>query len=89
MKSKRAEEFVNGCMEHLGAGLSRHAEQQLRAALTHVGGIAEADARERAVRAMCATCNSHEARKRLGCDNENHPLCGYITEEFLKCYDNE
>ncbi len=54
MKSKKAKEFIDGCMDHLNivitnennqpllkAGMSDHAKQQLRAAMTHAAELAE------------------------------------------------
>ncbi len=50
--------------------------------------LAEADARERAVKAYCATCGSFEQQKRCGYRTENHTPCRFINERYLYAYDH-
>lgn len=50
MKSKKAEEFINGCMDHLTVEMSNHAKWQLRAAMTHATELAEQEMEEKLTR---------------------------------------
>ena len=41
MKSEKAKEFIDGCLNHLVIEMSDHAKWQLRAAMTHAAELAE------------------------------------------------
>ena len=47
MKSKKAKEFIDGCLNHLVIEMSDHAKWQLRAAMSHTAELAEQEAEER------------------------------------------
>lgn len=44
MKSKKAKEFIDGCLNHLVIEMSDHAKWQLRAAMSHTAELAEQEA---------------------------------------------
>lgn len=58
MKSEKAKEFIDRCINNITAELADHAKWQIRTAMTHTADLAERDAEERmrkeAVRAFCA-----------------------------------
>lgn len=60
MKSKKAKEFIDGCLNHLVIEMSDHAKWQLRAAMSHTAELAEQEAEERmrdkAIEAFCKDC---------------------------------
>ena len=60
MKSKKAKEFIDGCLNHLVIEMSDHAKWQLRAAMSHTAELAEQEAEERvrqkAAKAYCHDC---------------------------------
>ena len=60
MKSQKAKEFIDGCINNLTAELADHAKWQIRTAMTHTADIAEQEAEERmrqkAVKAYCHDC---------------------------------
>lgn len=60
MKSKKAQEFIDGCLNHLAVEMSDHAKWQLRAAMSHTAELAEQEAEERvrdkAIEAFCKDC---------------------------------
>lgn len=76
MKSKKAREFIDGCINNLTVDMADHAERQLRLAMTHTAEIAEQEAEERIRRkaieafgegcfcddkgALCGTCSIQE-----------------------------
>lgn len=58
MKSEKAKEFIDRCINNITAELADHAKWQIRTAMTHTADLAEQEAEERmrkeAVRAFCA-----------------------------------
>ena len=60
MKSEKAKEFIDRCINNLTAELADHAKWQIRTAMTHSADLAEQEAEERmwkkAVRAYCQDC---------------------------------
>lgn len=47
MKSEKAKEFIDGCINNLTAELADHAKWQIRTAMTHTADLAEQEAEER------------------------------------------
>jgi hypothetical protein len=47
MKSEKAKEFIDGCINNLTAELADHAKWQIRTAITHTADLAEQEAEER------------------------------------------
>lgn len=47
MKSKKAKEFIDRCLNHLVIEMSDHAKWQLRATMSHTAELAEQEAEER------------------------------------------
>lgn len=47
MKSEKAKEFIDRCINNLTAELADHAKWQLRIAMTHVADLSEQEAEER------------------------------------------
>lgn len=47
MKSEKAREFIDGCINNLTVDMADHAERQLRLAMTHTAEFAEQEAEER------------------------------------------
>lgn len=47
MKSRKAKEFIDGCLNHLVIEMSDHAKWQLRTAMTTTAELAEQEAEER------------------------------------------
>lgn len=60
MKSEKAREFIDGCINNLTVDMADHAERQLRLAMTHTAELAEQEAeermRKRAIEAYCVDC---------------------------------
>ena len=60
MKSEKAKEFIDGCLNHLVIEMSDHAKWQLRAAMSHTAELAEQEAeermREKAIEAFKSSC---------------------------------
>lgn len=60
MKSRKAKEFIDGCLNHLVIEMSDHAKWQLRTAMTTTAELAEQEAEERmwnkAIEAFCKDC---------------------------------
>ncbi len=60
MKSEKAKEFIDRCINNITAELADHAKWQIRTAMTHTADLAEQEAEERmrkkAVRAYCQDC---------------------------------
>lgn len=50
MRSHKAKEFIDGCMDHLTVEMSDHAKWQLRAAMTHTAELAEQEMEEKLTR---------------------------------------
>ena len=46
MKSEKAREFIDGCINNLTVDMADHAERQLRLAMTHTAELAEQEAEE-------------------------------------------
>lgn len=46
MKSEKAKEFIDGCMDHLTVEMTDHAKWQLRAAMTRAAELAEQEAEQ-------------------------------------------
>ena len=69
MKSEKAREFIDGCINNLTVDMPDHVERRLRLAMTHTAELAEQEAEERmrakAIEAYCQDC---------GCRVENE--CG-------------
>lgn len=76
MKSEKAKEFIDGCINNLTAELADHAKWQIRAAMTHTAELAEQEAEERmrakAIEAYCQDC---------GCRVENE--CGIESDSCI------
>ena len=47
MKSEKAKEFIDRCINNLTAELADHAKWQIRTAMTHTADLAEQEAEER------------------------------------------
>jgi hypothetical protein len=47
MKSEKAREFIDGCINNLTVDMPDHVERRLRLAMTHTAEIAEQEAEER------------------------------------------
>ena len=47
MKSEKAREFIDGCINNLTVDMADPAERQLRLAMTHTAELAEQEAEER------------------------------------------
>lgn len=45
MKSEKAREFIDGCINNLTVDMADHAERQLRLAMTHTAELAEQEAK--------------------------------------------
>lgn len=60
MKSEKAREFIDGCINNLTVDMADHAERQLRLAMTHTAELAEQEGeermRKRAIEAYCVDC---------------------------------
>lgn len=76
MKSEKAKEFIDGCINNLTAELADHAKWQIRTAMTHTADLAEQEAeermRKRAIEAYCQDC---------GCRVENE--CGIESDSCI------
>lgn len=76
MKSEKAKEFIDGCINNLTAELADHAKWQIRAAMTHTAELAEQEAEERmrakAIEVYCQDC---------GCRVENK--CGIDSDSCI------
>ena len=76
MKSEKAKEFIDGCINNLTAELADHAKWQIRTAMTHTADLAEQEAEERmrakAIEAYCQDC---------GCRVENK--CGIESNSCI------
>lgn len=64
MKSEKAREFIDGCINNLTVDMADHAERQLRLAMTHTAELAEQEAEERmrakAKEAFISCCDCEE-----------------------------
>lgn len=59
MKSEKAREFIDGCINNLTVDMADHAERQLRLAMTHTAELAEQEAEERMrAKAISAFCEN-------------------------------
>lgn len=47
MKSEKAREFIDGCINNLTVDMPDHVERRLRLAMTHTAELAEQEAEER------------------------------------------
>ena len=47
MKSEKAREFIDGCINNLTVNMPDHVERRLRLAMTHTAELAEQEAEER------------------------------------------
>lgn len=60
MKSEKAREFIDGCINNLTVDMPDHVERRLRLAMTHTAELAEQEAeermRKRAIEAYCVDC---------------------------------
>ena len=60
MKSEKAREFIDGCINNLTVDMPDHVEMRLRLAMTHTAELAEQEAeermRERAIEAHRKVC---------------------------------
>ena len=60
MKSEKAREFIDGCINNLTVDMPDHVERRLRLAMTHTAELAEQEAEERmrakAIEAYCQDC---------------------------------
>jgi hypothetical protein len=65
MKSEKAREFIDGCINNLTVDMPDHVERRLRLAMTHTAELAEQEAeermREKAIEAFCDECACFEA----------------------------
>jgi hypothetical protein len=64
MKSEKAREFIDGCINNLTVDMPDHVERRLRLAMTHTAELAEQEAEERmrakAIEAYCIGCICYE-----------------------------
>ena len=76
MKSEKAREFIDGCINNLTVDMPDHVERRLRLAMTHTAELAEQEAEERmrakAIEADCQDC---------GCRVENE--CGIDSDSCI------
>lgn len=76
MKSEKAREFIDGCINNLTVDMPDHVERRLRLAMTHTDELAEQEAEERmrakAIEAYCQDC---------GCRVENE--CGIDSDSCI------
>ena len=76
MKSEKAREFIDGCINNLTVDMPDHGERRLRLAMTHTAELAEQEAEERmrakAIEAYCQDC---------GCRVENE--CGIDSDSCI------
>lgn len=76
MKSEKAREFIDGCINNLTVDMPAHVERRLRLAMTHTAELAEQEAEERmrakAIEAYCQDC---------GCRVENE--CGIDSDSCI------
>lgn len=79
MKSKKAKEFIDGCLNHLVIEMSYHAKWQLRAAMSHTAELAKQEAEERmrdkAIEAFCKGCPIYSKKRNGG----NCPDCSALN----------
>ena len=72
MKSKKAQEFIDGCLNHLAVKMSDHAKWQLRTAMSHTAELAEQEAsdrmRQKAVEAFKSSCEYKDGCGGIGRD---------------------
>lgn len=65
MKSEKAREFIDGCINNLTVDMPDHVERRLRLAMTHTAELAKQEAeermREKAIEAFCDECACFEA----------------------------
>lgn len=95
MKSEKAKEFIDRCINNLTAELADHAKWQIRTAMTHTADLAEQEAEERmrakAIKAHRACCPLNE----LQCihrDRDDYTCtydCRYVTSFIQKLSENE
>lgn len=85
MKSKKAQEFIDGCLNHLAVKMSDHAKWQLRTAMTHTAELAEQEAEERvrdkAIEAFCKDCPIYSIQTSNGGDC---PYCNTVKSFIQK-----
>lgn len=76
MKSEKAREFIDWCINNLTVDMPDHVERRLRLAMTHTAELAEQEAEERmrakAIEAYCQDC---------GCRVENE--CGIDSDSCI------
>lgn len=91
MKSEKAKEFIDGCINNLTAELADHAKWQIRTAMTHTADLAEQEAEERmrkkAVEVYCHDCCCAivgECRCEIGSEN-----CIALQDFIQKLNENE
>ena len=76
MKSEKAREFIDRCINNLTVDMPDHVERRLRLAMTHTAELAEQEAEERmrakAIEAYCQDC---------GCRVENE--CGIDSDSCI------
>ncbi len=76
MKSEKAREFIDGCINNLTVDMPDHVERRLRLAMPHTAELAEQEAEERmrakAIEAYCQDC---------GCRVENE--CGIDSDSCI------
>ena len=75
MKSKKAKEFIDGCLNHLVIEMSYHAKWQLRAAMSHTAELAKQEAEER-IEAFCKGCPIYSIQTSNG---GNCPDCSALN----------
>lgn len=89
MKSEKAREFIDGCINNLTVDMADHAERQLRLAMTHTAELAEQEAEERmrkkAAKAYCRDCCCTVVGK-CGIGSEN---CVALRDFIQKLNENE
>lgn len=91
MKSEKAREFIDGCINNLTVDMADHAERQLRLAMTHTAELAEQEAEERmrkkAAKAYCQDCCCTVVGEcRCGIGSEN---CVALRDFIQKLTENE
>jgi hypothetical protein len=79
MKSKKAKEFIDGCLNHLAIEMSDHAKWQLRASMSHTAELAEQEAKERmrdkAIEEFCKDCPIYSIQTSNGVQTSNGGNC--------------
>lgn len=84
MKSEKAKEFIDGCMDHLTVEMTDHAKWQLRAAMTRAAELAEQNTEER-IKAKSIEAFKSSCKYKDGCDGSGR-VCDPALCEDLRSF---